>query len=600
MSLSEQESSKNFKAFKPQPNMTESNQTPIVEDALNEPSFAHENPLHDSHEGNPCENHQPHCDHHHMEPHIGDALEKEEDPQKHKDSRHRHQFDGFMNELEKLPNAETKLQHTILFMEASISQSGTPHFKSFWEARNICLQLFKENIPPSTRVLLWSKYNELSKEARRLKEILDEQSAFAVEQIEIAVKALEDDIAHFNEHLEKMPDVNFTIDCQSLDEHMPEYRHLQRELNLLNTQASRINALRKELIRTEMRVRQKNKFFQRLSATGDKVFPRRKELIKIVSQRFMTDVDEFIQANFSKDDIQDSLFFLREEIKAFQNIAKILTLNTHSFTYTRMKLSECWDQVKHFEKERKKERAQQKAIYRDNFEMAMKRIHEFSQAYAQGSISTNEGIAKLDEIYHYMRGLQLGKEEFHLLREELNAARRPVKDKINQEEQDRHSQSQEREKQRRHKIQEIGQDIEALLKNAESFDSEKLTAERDTILEKIGQVAMNKVEKQEFERQLKPLRDLISEKKETNLMALSDDDRESLQQYREILQQRLERKQEIKTQIETLRKASGSSGLDFEQAMSHNTQMAVEKERLEKINQGIKEIQQKITNFEKK
>jgi hypothetical protein len=109
---------------------------------------------------------------------------------------------------------------------------------------------------------------------------------------------------------------------------------------------------------------------------------------------------------------------------------------------------------------------------------------------------------------------------------------------------------------------------------------------------------MGKAEKQELERQLKPLRDLISEKKESSLLALSDDDRQTLQQYRDVLKQRLERRQEIKNQMELLRKASGSSGLDFEQAMSYNAQMAAEKERLEKINLGIKEIQDKISEFE--
>lgn len=535
-----------------------------------------------------------------MEQQKSESHEKDDDQQKHKENKHKQQYELFLGELEQLPDAEAKLNHAVNFMEVSISQTGTPHFKSFWEARNICLQLFKENISPSARVLLWAKYNELSKEARRLKEILDEQSAFAIEQIEIAVKALEDDIANFNDHLEKMPEVNFTIVCQSLEAHLPDYHLLQRELNLLNTQASRINALRKELIRTEMRVRQKNKFFQRLSAAGDQVFPRRKELIKAVSQHFMSDVDEFIKMNFTEADMQDSLYFLREEIKGFQNIAKVLTLNTHSFTYTRMKLSECWDQVKNLEKERKKERAQQKAIYRENYEIGLKKIQEFSQAYAEGSIPLEEATAKLDEVYYQIRGLQLSKEEFNLLRDELNAAKRPIKEKQQEDEQERINQGQERERNRRQKIQEIGQEIDSLLKNAESYDPDKLTVDRDSLLEKINQVSMSKAEKQELERQLKPLRDLISEKKESNLMALSDDDRQSFLQYKEILKQRLERRQEIKTQIETLRKASGSSGLDFEQAMSHNTQMEAEKERLEKINQGIKEIQRKIAELEKR
>ena len=271
------------------------------------------------------------------------SLEKplvEEDPSRN--SAHHQHFEKFLKELEKQADSEAKLQFAVDFMEASLAQSGTPHFKSFWEARSICLQLFKENISPALRATLWTKYNELSKEARRLKEILDEQSAFAVEQIEIAVKALESDIASFEEQIQKIQPGDFGMQSQALANRLPHYQQLQGKLNLLNTHAARINALRKELIRTEMRVRQKNKFFQRLSAAGDKVFPQRKELIKEVSDSFIADIDAFIGKYFTDNDFHNSLFSLREEIKALQNMAKVLTLNTHSFTHTRMRLSECW------------------------------------------------------------------------------------------------------------------------------------------------------------------------------------------------------------------------------------------------------------------
>ena len=40
------------------------------------------------------------------------------------------------------------------------------------------------------------------------------------------------------------------------------YQENQQVLHFLNAKASRINALRKELLKTEMRIRQKNQFFQ--------------------------------------------------------------------------------------------------------------------------------------------------------------------------------------------------------------------------------------------------------------------------------------------------------------------------------------------------
>ena len=99
---------------------------------------------------------------------------------------------------------------------------------------------------------------------------------------------------------------------------------------------------------------------------------------------------------------------------------------------------------------------------------------------------------------------------------------------------------------------------------------------------------------------MKPLRDIITDKKDKALLALSDDDRESLQQLKTILQQRKERRQEIKNQLEQLRKAAGSSSLDFEKAMNCNLQINEEKERLEKANQAIQEIESKIVQLQAK
>jgi DNA repair exonuclease SbcCD ATPase subunit len=559
---------------------------PIFSSEENDPSKLSEGSISSSEESNSSK---------HSEGSIPSS--EESNSSKHNDKSHRQYFDKFLADLSLRNEPDDKLQFAIEFMEIALSQTGTPHFKSFWEARTVCLELFKEAVSPTLRSTLWIKYNELSKEARRLKEILDEQSAFAVEQIEMAIKALEDDIVSFSDHLQKLAPVEFFVSSKLMTKQLSYYQQLQNELNLLNTQASRINGLRKELIRTEMRVRQKNKFFQRLSAAGDKVFPRRKDLIKDVSHNFITDVDAFINEYFSKDDNHESLFFLREEIKALQNMAKILTLNTHSFTHTRMRLSDCWDRIKGEEKERKKERAQQKVIYKQNVDDAMQKLRMFNEAFQANQITINEANKQLDEMSTYMRGMELGRDEQRFLREELNNARRCVSDKIQAAENERNQHEHEKERVRREEIKNIKSNIEKLLKSNDSQDVEALISEREAIQEKINSILLSKAEKIDIERQLKPLRDLITEKKESSILSLSDDDRQSLLQLKEILKQRKERRQEIKNQIETLRKASGASGLDFVQAMSNNAQLAEEKERLEKISQGIKEIEQKIAEL---
>lgn len=525
----------------------------------------------------------------------------EGDDHPEKQTAYKKQFDKFLADLEKREDVESKLQLCIEFMENSLSQGGTPHFKSFWEARNHCLQLFKENVQPAVRAFLWTKYNDLSKEARRLKEILDEQSAFAVEQIEIAVKALEDDIASVEQNLEKTPGIEFGYEGKALEHNLEQYEQVQKELNLLNTQAARINGMRKELIRTEMRVRQKNKFFQRLSAAGDKVFPKRKDLIKEISQHFISDVDAFIKVHFAQDDFSDSLFMLREEIKALQNMAKALTLNTHSFTHTRQRLSECWDRIKSEDKERKKERAHLKTAYKENFDAAMGKIDAFNQSYEENHPSPDEATKQLDALVAEIRAMEHGRDELKALRERVQEARKKIVEKLHAKEEERNALEKEKEKQRRHKILDMKSNAEALVKGSDAFDADHLEAQRQEIIEALNTASgITKAEKVEIERILKPLRDIISDKRESSLLTLSQDDKESLQQLKEVLKQRKERRQEIKTQIDSLRKSAGMSGLDFEQAMNFNAQVESEKERLDKITQGIQEIEQKIAKLSKR
>ncbi len=530
-----------------------------------------------------------------------ETLHKDEIATDHKkEKKGNSQYDLFLNEYEKVEGVEAKLQMTMDFMEFSLAQAGSPHFKSFWDARNICLQLFKENIPAILRSEMWTKYTELSKEARRLKEILDEQSSFAAEQIEIAIQALETDLDQIEQNLEKSNPVDFGIEAKSFGDRYTFYDLIQRELNILNTQATRINSLRKELIRTEMRIKIKNKFFQRLSLIGDKIFPRRKELIKNLSEQFSADIEDFITEYFKDNKIDDALFFLREEIKALQGLAKLLTLNTHSFTETRMRLSDCWDKLKVVEKERKKERAQQKAYYKENVDSVLEKIRSFTEKYAAEEMSIQNANTALDEISSFMRSVELGRDEVRFLREEMNLARKPIFDKMKLAEDERQLEEVKREVEKKKAFEDLKLEVESLLENSRTFDAEKIVSERDLLIEKISNAKITKLEKNDLEKRLKTLRDIISDKKEEAMMSLSDDDKQALIQLTTVLNQRKERRLEIKNQLDTLRKANGSSGFDFEQAMLNNELINDEKERYAKMDHGVKEIEALISDLKRK
>ncbi len=511
--------------------------------------------------------------------------------------------EAFAKEIEALATPEERLERSILFLEQILTQNSPPHFKDFWQARDISIRLFKEQISPTVRAALWIKYSELSKEARRLKEQFDEQSAFASEQIDIAVKALEADLIKFekpkdpSEASSEASLEQYSFKSEALAKNLPFYKNNQHQLDLLNTYASRINSLRKELIRTEMRVRKKNQFFQRLSHAGDQVFPKRKQLIQDISSQFNDDVEAFINANFNRPVPSAPCFVLREEIKLLQNTAKLLTLSSPVFAQTRMRLSECWDKIKEFDKERKKERAQQKNAFQQNKDELLQKLDAIASEKGSGQLNSADAIQRLNAISKQMRDVELGRDEVKILKDRLEEIRVPILDEIKNEEKTRQDHEQERVRQKQQRLIDLKHEVQAFIQDVGKWDLEKLLADRDALLEKIASAPMPNHEKAELERSLKSLRDVIAEKKEQALLSLPEGDRHALGQLKQLLQQRKERRQEIKDQIESLRRASGVSGLDFGRAMEYNAQLKEEKERLEKINSGIEEIREKIAQL---
>ncbi len=505
-------------------------------------------------------------------------------------------FAGLQEALRGASEPEKKLDLAIQFMQERLAQTGVPHFKEFWDARRICLDLFKENINPTSRVNLWARYSELCREARKLKEIFDEQSAFAAEQIEIAVHAIEQDVAKFEELLQEVPEVELGEIIPSLQDHMAEYASLQKELNLLNTYATRCSQLRKELIKTEMRIRQKNGFFERLSKLGDAIFPRRKEKIQKVSELFLSDVDNFIKTTFVSELKTVQLFSARDEIKALQSIAKILTLNTEAFSSTRKTLSECWDSIKNVVKERKKESHDQKTAFkkhRDEFAEELEAL--------KGAVDAKEQPAevldkKLEDISNRMRHTTLGKMEIRELRDIVRDIRLKIQDISHTEDRAKREASIKKEQEKQFALTELRQKIEALLSAQD--EPEALEAALEPLIKEVGQLIANRAEKKELETIIRNVKDHIADKKEQKLLSMSADDREKVQALKALLKDKRKARQEIKAQIDAMRKQSGSSGLDFSVALQYNDMILDEKVRLEKIEASIEELEQMIQKLQ--
>lgn len=504
----------------------------------------------------------------------------------------------FLSQLETMQTPEEKIAHGLQFMRGAISQEGTPRFREFWEARRHLLQFFKQNLNPAIRSKLWDEYVELTVEARRLKEILEEQSAFAMEQIDLAIKAIEQDVQNLDALVEKSEIVEIPGDVKTVARKAEKYAAIQTELNLLTTLASRLSALRKEIIKTEMRIRYKTRFFKRLSELGDLVFPRRKRLIEQISEEFQKDVDRFIEEHFKGDEAVGAPYYaLREEIKALQGLAKFLTLNTPAFTSTRARLSECWDKVKVLEKAHKQEFQQKRQEWAENRAPIEAMIEELKTKSVDMDLKAVDEV--LSEIQGKIRETELSKDDLRQLRSAMSQVRAPFLEQQEQKRKEQERQEFQKLQAKKEKTAALKEQIAQLTKDSQ-HSVDELQSKLDELRSEMEQLSLSKFEQQQFDRQLRPLKDLIVERKESALLNLSADDLHALEQLRKVLTQRKERRQEIKEQIETCRKSLASSGLDFEKAMLYREQMDQEKERLEKANASIVEIEAKISEIEEK
>jgi hypothetical protein len=519
-------------------------------------------------------------------------LKSEEDLNLKKSFQKKKSFEKFLKDFKEMTTNEEKLKFSIDFMKKTLSQEKEPDFRGFWESKRLCLPLFKENLNSVVRSKHWKEYIELSLEAKKLKVILDEQSDFALEQLEIAIKSLEGDIKNYDELLNKIPPVKFLKKLKSIDFKESEYSEIQRELNLLNSFTARINSLRKGIVKTDMRIRFKSRFFKILSSIGDRVFPKRKELIKKISEKFVLEVNGFIEKYFSSESSKKIPFYvLREEIKILQNIAKILTLNTKAFSETRLNLSKCWDKIKILEGGNKRDFSEKIKIFKENFKKVFDRIKKIERE----KISIKELAGEREEILSFMRGVELGNLDVKKLKKELAK----VFEYVNGRESKKLEEERRKELLKKQKdIESVKTKIKKLTEEENKYSIEDFVLEKEKIVKKIEKLPLNKIEKQGLERLLKSLKDVITNKKEKALLELSDGELQALEKMKKILSDRLKRKLEIKDQIEEYRKALGKSGFDFEQAMMHRKMIDLEKERLSKINDSIKEIEDKIKEIE--
>lgn len=501
-------------------------------------------------------------------------------------------------ELEVLPNVEQKLQAVITFMENILAQPATPHFKTFWEARQLCLELFKDvTIEKNARFTLWMKYQELSKEARHLKEIIDEQGKFAAEQIGIAIEAIEKDMAHFDSALQGMATNAFPPIDPAYMAQVERYDSLQKQISWLNMQANHLNTLRDELIKTGMRIRDKNKFFRRLSTIGDQIFPRRKELIQQISSQFSQDIANFVEKYFGPRPLRESHFNLREAIKTLQAFTKMIGINAQTFSQTRQQLSKCWDQLKEQEQKRKQEFLENKVQWDEHAQQINQKIEQVEADLKAHKLTPQQVNHALEEVVQMMRQLKVGANHLKILRQKLNAIHQPILDELRKQQEEQQSKAQEVNQRKKQAVQQLRHQLEQALQEAEQQSIEEVQAVLALLTSQLGALGLQRQEKVELERLLHKLQHRLIEKQDQVRFTLSSEEAQNLEHIQKLLAERQQQRRELKAQIEGFRHKAGTSGQDFGQALHNNEQMIIAKKRLEKIDESVEELQQQISQL---
>lgn len=486
----------------------------------------------------------------------------------------------FMAEVAEFERAEEKLEYAIKQMEAALSLRPNPDFRKFWEIRHCCLLLFRQvKVPAVIRADLWTRYVGLTEESYRLKDHLHKQSAFAADQIELAIKTIEDELAQFSIQCDRIPGIQIPEAAKSLERGKKTYISIQKDLTLLNDYAARTNALRKEILKTEIRRGHKHSLLQRLSKMGgEQVFSKRKDLIQKLSDLFSSDIKQFVEFHFPEGGIKGKHFVLREEIKSLQLVAKLLTINTPCFTECRVSLSRCWDRLKVAEKEWKSNLAEKKKLFSEHGKIMEAELAKF--------IEEKGGKDRLIELERKMRSLTLSHDDRKRFSQVLHSRRGEIENKKKNEVQIVKEKKIQRAKQETEKFDLLIEKLETvkdLEESKKSFkDLEKAIegdfspSQKEVLREKLF-VSIHLTEKQKIQK---------------NLSAIPSE------QLENFLSEILEVRQKLKVEFDRLKKAEAASGMDLEQALAFNQRVKGAKERLEDFDETIETVEDKISEIE--
>jgi len=518
---------------------------------------------------------------------------KEEAERKEKPVRLSETMKAFKEAFDLQKNLEERLKMSIAFMRESLAQDKTPRFKDFWETKKLCLELFKEKINPLVKAECWKEYTTLSAEAKRLKDLLEEESVFAVEQIELALQALDEEILQPESSIAKQSSLERKGESTFLSRRWDDYDSKQREVQWYLQLTTRMRDLRKSILEQEMRIRHKSRLLKKLSSIGDLFLPKKKALIALVTKEFTEDVQQFAIENFSLETHSikqgaSSIRSLRESVKEFQQLAKQLALGTKAFTQTREVLSSCWHIVQEAGKEKKKEFLERQEQCKASYEEAVEVIRSCEKQCIESPPSTREEVAaRIQKVEEELSKKSLAEQDLKGLRRELrrveNEALKPFVER------DREF-SLKKEQELLAKKQALDlykEELQKLVREHAKSSLKELQEAYHAFADKAFKPSL--ADQTTLDELRKELYEAILLKREQEL---AEEDTEALEK---LLGEWEEFREKTRASVERYRKEMGGSGFDFEKAMLFGKAMDLEKARLDRAAEKVLELEDKLS-----
>ncbi len=489
--------------------------------------------------------------------------------------------------FKEMATSEEKAQLTINFMKETLAEGESFRFKNFWEAKRLCMDIFKGPMDPIARSRFWGDFIELTLEAKKLRDILDEQAAFSIEQIELALGAIANELESGGTRIKSAFGVGCPKITNGLISNEDQYDLLQRELNFLKTVAIRLTSLRKEVIETEMRTRSKNQLLLKISRLGDLVFPRKKVLMKEVSEAYVKDVASFVEVRFkgalSDQEKRISLYVLRNDIKMLQALAKSLFLTTDAFNTTRQLLSTCWEKLREVEKGRKKEFSLKSEDFKKNYELLFEKIKILEKSVEEtGSPSGDALRDQTDRILVEMGTLELTRDGIKALKSGIQKILK-TNDLFAEEARCRNNKIliENREK--------VKKSLVEVIQSKDKHSVEELQLKQRVLQKEYGDLKLSGPETIVYEQLIQDFTSFILDRKEQE--AIQSLEMESLENVYNL---RVEYRDQVKRQLEECRRELGGSGFDFEKAMIYREYIDGGKVRLDQANVMLEQLEDKI------